>query len=241
MVPLSRIYAAESSEYARNIIAYTASWQAKATAQKDREGNFPNYDNPFSRLLHDLAPEDSRSLIDSLAEVLPIGDEVLAPQYLLVSWENLNIAGVISAFGTMDLVDGRFRRGRIFPLPAAPEINWETGTLRFGQQDLELASADLFTPEGHKHGTWPERPGEWALVQNAGNGSQYLMDIRIYRSLMLQLLISDPRQFQPYFELTLDRSPFARVYRVNVGPLERQGYLAGLCSSLIDCFERVAE
>jgi undecaprenyl-diphosphooligosaccharide---protein glycotransferase len=222
LVPLSRIYAAESSDYARNIIAYTASWQAKANAQEGREGNFPNYDNPFSRLLHDLAPEDARSLIDSLAEVLPVVDVVSAPQYLVVSWENLNIAGVISAFGTMDLVDGRFNRGKIFPLPAAPEINWEKGTLPFGQQDVELASADLFTPEGHRHSQWPERPSEWALVQNAISGSQYLMDTRIYRSLMIQLLISDPRQFQPYFDLTLDRSPFARVYRVNVGPLERQ-------------------
>jgi hypothetical protein len=160
--------------------------------------------------------------MNNLAEVLPIGDALSAPQYLVVSWENLNIAGVISAFGTMDLVDGSFHRGKIFPLPAAPEIDWEKGVVQFGQQNVELASADLFTPQGHRHGRWMENTSEWALVQNAMNGSQYLMDMRIYRSLMMQMLFSDPQQFQPYFELTLDRSPFARVYRVNIGPTERK-------------------
>ena len=40
------------------------------------------------------------------------------------------------------------------------------------------------------------------------------MDRTIYKSMMVQMLIAEPVEFKPYFELVADHYPWARAYRV---------------------------
>jgi hypothetical protein len=41
------------------------------------------------------------------------------------------------------------------------------------------------------------------------------MDDAAYQTMMVQMLLNNPREFAPYFALVVDRFPFVRIYRVN--------------------------
>jgi dolichyl-diphosphooligosaccharide--protein glycosyltransferase len=39
------------------------------------------------------------------------------------------------------------------------------------------------------------------------------MDTKMYRSMMVQMLIGDVKSFEPHFELVDEKFPWTRVYR----------------------------
>jgi hypothetical protein len=44
------------------------------------------------------------------------------------------------------------------------------------------------------------------------------MDGNMYQSMMIQMLISPPEHFTPYFQLVVDHYPWARAYMVTDAP-----------------------
>jgi dolichyl-diphosphooligosaccharide--protein glycosyltransferase len=42
----------------------------------------------------------------------------------------------------------------------------------------------------------------------------YLMDAKMYRSMMVQMLIAPPETFAEDFELVVDKYPWVRAYKV---------------------------
>ena len=67
--------------------------------------------------------------------------------------------------------------------------------------------------ENPRHFQWQKDTGGYAVL-NRHAQELYLMDEKIYKSMMIQMLIQDPSQFEDDFELVVDKYPWNRAYRV---------------------------
>jgi dolichyl-diphosphooligosaccharide--protein glycosyltransferase len=78
---------------------------------------------------------------------------------------------------------------------------------------VELSGMDVVDHEDPKHFTWDSDTGIYALL-NRITSELYLMDEKIYNSMMVQMLIRNPSRFEANFELTVDNYPWNRAYRL---------------------------
>lgn len=138
------------------------------------------------------------------------------PQYLVVTWENLNLAYWITYFGSWDLVDGT-SSGVQTIRPHSFEVDTRNGGIAMRQtgQVVALSSLDVVSTKGHRHEDFAGNVGPH-LVINPDRADAYLLDDRAYNSMMVRLLISDPQspEVAPYFKLVVDHFPHVRIYRV---------------------------
>lgn len=160
-----------------------------------------------------MPASEVKGLLDRM-KMEEVVQEPAPPQYVAVSWRLLNLMGWISYYGTWDLESGqgtKHKSSRVRDFTFDPR-----GYVVFNNKGkaLPVSSVDLLDGGPHKHkyfsGSGPH------LVMNKQRKEAYLLDDVAYESVLVQLLIGQPGQglIGRYFELVVDDSPHARVYRV---------------------------
>ena len=136
------------------------------------------------------------------------------PQYLVVAWDYLRLAGWISHYGTWDMATGTNSRGHNSRLNGEIALDGRKGVLQTVRGPVQLSRMSLVDTDGQvKTLFWPRFGGANALLNKPGHEA-YVMDDTIYDSMMLRMLLEDPKEFASQFELVVDNAPWARAYRV---------------------------
>ena len=135
------------------------------------------------------------------------------PNYFIVSWENLRLAGWISYYGNWDIVTGTSSPGKMQRVQGEVRIDSAAGTMTVNGQPGPIDSLDVVEEQGTRHFEWPNGSGSHVLINQASK-QVFLMDSKMYRSMMVQMLIAPPENFAEDFELVVDRYPWVRAYKV---------------------------
>ncbi|GAB6111202.1 hypothetical protein JCM14713_09600 [Desulfomicrobium salsuginis] len=135
------------------------------------------------------------------------------PNYFVVSWENLRLAGWIGYYGHWDIVSGTSSPGKMQQIQGEIRVDSGNGTLVLNGKPLPLDSLDVIEEKGTRHFEWPNGSGTHVLI-NQFSRQVFLTDSKMYRSMMVQMLIRDPEDFADDFTLVVDKYPWVRAYKV---------------------------
>lgn len=139
------------------------------------------------------------------------------PQYLVVAWEDLNLARWITFYGQWDLLTGQSRGGEILRLRRDANIDAERGVvaLRHSGEIVRLGGMEVFTGRDVLRRDY-DRAERTRLVLNADRNEAFLLGGPVWRGMLLRLLLDDPwaPDIAPYFRLAVDRFPDARIYEI---------------------------
>jgi dolichyl-diphosphooligosaccharide--protein glycosyltransferase len=219
VLPLARIHYTSSPLYAYQCMLFTAEQQKKAGNELKSNGSVPLYANPYNALFTKQDPKEVRDLMDGFSSKLQFSRGDVPEQYLVVTWENLNYVPVIRSFGSWNVITGESLKGT-FATGGNLRVDIRSGVISHGGRQYELAAMDMVGQQSgtleRQHNAWPGRKQDYFGVANSMDGSFYPMDEASYHSLMVQMLISEPERFEPYFKLVIDRAPHIRIYRLNV-------------------------
>jgi len=72
---------------------------------------------------------------------------------------------------------------------------------------------DVVEKSGTRHFEWPNGTGMHVVV-NQMSRQVFLMDAKMYRSMMVQMLLRPASDFSDEFSLVVDNYPWARAYKV---------------------------
>jgi dolichyl-diphosphooligosaccharide--protein glycosyltransferase len=89
----------------------------------------------------------------------------------------------------------------------------DQGILQTDNRSIRIKTLDILQKGKMLQRSWPSASGIHAVANDLAQ-EIYIMDSTLYESMMIQMLIKDPDQYQRYFELVIDNFPWARVYRV---------------------------
>ena len=158
----------------------------------------------------------ARDFLDRLTREDVAGPQT-PPQYLVVAWEDLNLARWITFYGRWDLLAGQSRGGEIMRLRRDADIDPERGVvaLRHSGEIVRLGSMEVFTGRDVLRRNYAHTEGT-RLVLNAGRNEAFLLGEQVWRGMLLRLLLDDPGapDIAPHFRLAVDRFPDARIYEV---------------------------
>jgi len=185
----------------------------KANKEVNTRTKFPLYSIDPSLPFRPLKPEELGDLLARLANEPRNWPAGMREQYLTLSWDNLPFAGLISHYANWDFSTGQGRSDWIKKVSGKANIERAYGILTEDNQDYSLLSLDILNGSERKHFEWPHERGIHAIA-NELTGEIYLMGNRIYSSMMIRMLIDDPRTFADQFEIVVDHFPAARSYRV---------------------------
>lgn len=146
-------------------------------------------------------------------------------QYLVVTWKDLVIMKWITYFGNWDLGTGSTRQATIANYePGALGFNIKKGAVmnRKGSGGLVSDITLLRAGEAERIDYYMNKlsPGLLRnmphLVINEESRQSVMMDRTGYQSVTRRLLTEDPNtpEISKYFELVVDKLPFARIYKV---------------------------
>jgi len=203
LFPLARVHMTSSPRQAAQIMKFVTQTQLEAP-----NGTYATDPVAGFRALGALG---TQHFLERLAqEDLPW--PALPEQYLVVTWENMRIAGWISYFGHWDVVSGTSSPAFIQALAGKTDIDTRQGILKNSSRSFPLQTL-TFVGAPPSSLTWPNPLGMHAIIHEAANAI-LLADDRGRSALMVRLLLDDPGSFSPYLELVVDRYPWVRVYRV---------------------------
>lgn len=213
------VFATDSPRFARQIIRY-------ASDRGDIPGNF----------FKGMDAAAAQALVNRLRS----NNEPLAPgkgrQYIITSFEMLRLGFWISNYGNWNFILGRGEGGAISILPQALSYNLARGEVRLeGKRGVIFPiSISVFEETGIRRKNYvldwfrshpsASPASQKAFLESRRNinflfnrvtDEKLAMDENIYRSMMVQLLLCDPRDpaISPYFRLVYD-NVFARLYEV---------------------------
>lgn len=209
LYPLARVHTTSSALQARQLMKYVTQTQRMGSVSSDASVYYGS--NPMAGL-EAMGPEDAKAYVDSLALKEIEWQEGQPAQYLVVSWENLRLASWISYYGHWDIVSGTSVPGKIQQVSGDVRIDSASGSLFMQGKTLLVESLDIIEPSGGRHFNWPSGSGMHAII-NQLSRQVFLMDSKMYSSMMVQMLIGDTKSFEPHFELVDDKFPWTRVYR----------------------------
>jgi dolichyl-diphosphooligosaccharide--protein glycosyltransferase len=218
LYPAAKVHMTESPRQARQMMQYiTVAQQEEFAANSTKYKNMNEFWKPYLADpvagLEDMGPEGAKEFVRSLADKEYKWPNDLPPQYLVLSWENLRLAYWISFYGSWDLVSGQADPGRIQQVRGEVNFDLDKGHMELEGGTVELSGMDVVDHEDPKHFTWDSDTGIYALL-NRITSELYLMDEKIYNSMMVQMLIRNPSRFEANFELTVDNYPWNRAYRL---------------------------
>ncbi|MDK2873751.1 MAG: undecaprenyl-diphosphooligosaccharide---protein glycotransferase [Desulfomicrobiaceae bacterium] len=203
LFPLARVHMTNSPREAAQIMKFVTQSQLAAT-----NGSYVT--DPVIGFRR-LGPQGTREFLHRLArEDLSWGP--LPEQYLVVTWENMRIAGWISFFGHWDVETGLSDPAILQAMVGKTDIDTKAGLLMNSGRTFALERLFFVGPPPRQL-AWNAGSGLNAIVNEAAN-SIHIADNRAFGSMMVQLLIGDPAAAAPYLELVEDRYPWVRVYRV---------------------------
>jgi dolichyl-diphosphooligosaccharide--protein glycosyltransferase len=220
LYPLALIHCTDSPAQAANMIRFITADQKKTfetTDTKTEQGladwSLPWYAAHPTTGLESLRPVQAEQFVAGLRTSPAEQTAHIPDQYFVVSWENLRLAYWISYFGNWDLVTGTASPGRIQRMSGQIQFNTQKGLIASDRQTIPLDTLDIITQNGLKQMTWPNGKGLHGIL-NEISKEVYVMDSKIYRSMLVQMLIAPPEHFAPHFTLEVDHFPWARAYRV---------------------------
>ena len=135
-------------------------------------------------------------------------------QYLVLSFDMLDLGFWISTFGSWNFLSKEGRGYAISIVPQALSYRLDKGevVMKGSNINVPAASIDVFSDGQLDH---MERRRNVHFMFNRVTGEKLVIDDRMYNTLMVQLLICDPGdpRFAPYFRLIFD-NVFCRIYEV---------------------------
>lgn len=219
LYPAALVHATSSPLQARQMMLFMAKTRLgqerslKANKEVNTRTKFPLYSIDPSLPFRPLKPEELGDLLARLAYEPRKWPAGMREQYLTLSWDNLPFAGLISHYANWDFSTGQGRSDWIRKVSGKAKIERAYGILTEDNQDYSLFSLDILDGTGRKRFEWHHERGVHAIA-NEMTGEIYLMGNRIYSSMMIRMLIDDPRSFADHFEIVIDHFPLARSYRV---------------------------
>ncbi|WP_156902618.1 STT3 domain-containing protein [Desulfomicrobium escambiense] len=209
LYPLARVHSTSSPLQAAQLMKFVTLDQRNNAS--DQAPTKYYWADPIASL-RAMGAQNATAFVADLAFTKQDFPADLPAQYLVVSWENLRLGGWIGYYGNWDLVSGTSNPGKIQQVKGEVRIDTATGTMVVSGNGVPVDSLDVVEQNGTRHFDWPKGAGSHAVI-NQLSRQVFLMDSKMYRSMMIQMLIADPRSFEPHFELVDDRFPWARVYR----------------------------
>ena len=212
--PVAYVMSSPSAEKANRMVAFSAQYPSPSMLEL----------GPSPAVQWDKIPRDQLSA--SLERDLARTDyPVTSPQYLVVTWKDMNIIKWISYFGNWDLQTGETRQAAAGSFdPGELGINVQRGAVvnRKGGGGLvkDITVLDWNSSQTQSYfmnAMSPQLlPKRHHLLVNAVSRQSVLMDDAGYRSLMRRLLTDDPNdpETSKYFKIVVDNLPFARIYEV---------------------------
>jgi dolichyl-diphosphooligosaccharide--protein glycosyltransferase len=218
LYPSARVHMTHFPQQARQMMQYiTVAQEEEFAANSTKYADMKEFWKPYLvdpvAGLERMGPEGARNFVRSLANKKYDWPDDLPPQYLVLSWENLRLAYWISYYGSWDLASGQADPGRIQQVRGEVSFDLDKGHMEVEGGTVELSGLEVVDHEDPKHFTWDSDIGIYAVL-NRITHELYLMDEKIYNSMMVQMLIRDPDRFKDDFELTVDNYPWNRAYRV---------------------------
>ena len=138
-------------------------------------------------------------------------------QYLVVTWENLELAWWITFYGGWDVVHGEGRGLRAKRLAEDFRLDRDNGTLtpENASFPIALGGLDVLSSEGSERKDFG-RENAPRLLLNPDREDAFLVDAALARSMLVRLLLDDPAapDIAASFHLVLDSFPHVRVYEV---------------------------
>lgn len=222
LYPLALVHTTPSPLQASQFMKYVALDMHEQILEMQKNGTQPQ--NPGSKVLYwpvkvlkklnELGPKKAQEFIESLKTKSLSFPQDLPEQYLTLSWENLNLSYWISYFGKWDLVTGTTSPGKTKTLWGKVKINLTQGVIEIENKKFPILKIIVIDKQGEiKELKWARAKGLY-LIFNQILGQVKAMDKTIYDSLMVKMLLLDPKLFEPYFELVIDKAPWVRVYKV---------------------------
>ena len=209
LYPLAKIHASDSPRQASQLMRFVTLSQSNSLNDDSPAKYY--WSNPVAEFQR-MGPRESSEFVDNLAvNDLDLPADIPA-QYFVVAWENLRLASWISYYGTWDVVTGTSSPGKIQQVRGDIRFDSTTGTLGVNGKSQPIDSLDIIDDNQSKRFEWPSGTGMHVLL-NQMSKQVFLMDSKMYRSMMVQMLIADPKSFEPHFELVDDKFPWTRVYR----------------------------
>jgi len=222
LYPLALAHASTSPAQAAGVIAYTGADIAQQIRLQKASGKLPRpgalvefFSVDPVRGLAEMGGEGAMAFVERLTVERPPLPVAPPEQYLVLAWENMAYLGVISTLGNRSLATGAAWGGKSSPVPGAA-LDLGRGALRAATgQAVQLAGLTLVEQDGSVRKRDWLRPGAPFAVVNRATGEAFVMEARVYNSMMVRMLLDDPREFEPHFTLVVDNGPWCRAYRVN--------------------------
>ncbi|MFP4169300.1 MAG: STT3 domain-containing protein [Desulfonatronovibrionaceae bacterium] len=220
LYPLARVHTTDSPLQAAQLMKFTLHAQLRQYKEMEENGTLPvqrgeaqNYPGDPVKPLREMGREKAREYVESMKNKRYSWPE-LPEQYLVLSWDNIRLSYWISFYGTWDLVSGNTFPGRLQRVTSDIRLDSGQGVLHLRDgRTVPLKSIDYLTEQGNQKKTWTNAGGVHAVF-NTKRRELFLMDDKIYDSLMVRMLIGDPGRFEEHFELVVDNFPHNRAYRV---------------------------
>jgi dolichyl-diphosphooligosaccharide--protein glycosyltransferase len=213
------VFATDNPRFARQLIRYTA-------ASGDEPG----------AVFRGMNAEEAQDLMDRLRSSETPLLEGGGRQFVVVSFEMLRLSFWISNFGNWNFLTRKGEGGALSIVPQALAYQLETGAVRLqGNNTAILASSiTVFEETGvtrrnylqewfdaHPQASREEQLEFLSMRRNVNflfnrvTGEKLAMDEGLYNSLMVQLLVGNPKspEISPYFKLLYD-NVFVRIYEV---------------------------
>lgn len=221
LYPLGLAHASTSARQSSQVMKYFGSQWAEQYAL-DRDSGEPPY--PPAKLefravqpmkgLNALGPRKAMDFIEGLRTNTLETTTPAPEQYITVAWDNFHFMNWISYYGSWDLVEGTGYRGTKKAVPGG-RVDARRGiAMNAAGRKAKLSELIMVTRDGKIRTRSWMRFGAPYCIANQMTGEMYILDSRQYNSMMVQLLLGDPSDFEPHFSLVVDRAPWARVYRV---------------------------
>jgi dolichyl-diphosphooligosaccharide--protein glycosyltransferase len=137
----------------------------------------------------------------------------VVPNYFVVSWENLRLASWISYYGNWDIASGTSSPGKIQQVRGEIRLDSAGGMLVVNGNSTPVDSMDVVEAEGVRNFQWPHGTGTHVVI-NQMSRQVFLMDAKMYRSMMVQMLLRPATDFESEFSLVVDNFPWAGAYKV---------------------------
>lgn len=217
LFPMARVHMSHSPLQVNQIMKFSTE-----TQQDEYQNNASQFKNaplmwrpyladPVTEL-REMGPKKAKAFINSLAQDKKEWSKDLPEQYLVFSWENLRLAYWISYYGSWDLVTGQASPGKIQMIKGKAQLNLKEGAITIDQGNIPLDTVAIVNDKKTIKRDYANGTNIYALF-NQLSQEIYLMDKKIYESMMVQMLIEEPEKYKDHFELVVNRYPWTRVYR----------------------------
>ncbi|ACU91339.1 STT3 domain-containing protein [Desulfomicrobium baculatum] len=212
LYPLARVHCASSPREAAQLMRYfgQAMLDNGTSISTDvRTAMFKG--NPVTEL-REMDLDQAQQFLSDLA-VDGQNWPTTVPNYFVVSWENLRLASWISYYGNWDIASGSSSPGKIQQVRGEVRLDSAGGMLVVNGKSTPVDSMDVVEAEGVRNFEWPHGTGTHVVI-NQMSRQVFLMDAKMYRTMMVQMLLRPATDFEGDFTLVVDNFPWARAYKV---------------------------